>query len=113
MQGRKGLQVAEIHSVEGGGERPGSSGYAHGSGHGGGYGGGQGGGQGATEVIEGTVKFFNTEKGFGFVIPDDGGKDIFVSGSPLERYGLSALQPNPRAPLPPPLAQQPPQAQQG
>src|SRR3546814_12829065 len=85
MQGRKGLQVAEIHSVEGGGERPGSSGYAHGSGQGGGYGGGQGGGQGATEVIEGTVKFCNTAKGFGSVIPDDCGKDSFVYAPTLGR----------------------------
>src|SRR3546814_19605763 len=91
MQGRKGLQVAEIHSVEGGGERPGSSGYAHGSGHGGGYGGGQGGGQGATEVIEGTVKFVTTDKDFGVVIPDERGKDLFVSGRHLDSYVLSVV----------------------
>src|SRR3546814_19264521 len=65
MQGRKGLQVAEIHSVEGGGERPGSSGNAHGSGQGGGTGGGQGGGQGATEGLEGTEKYLKHAKGIG------------------------------------------------
>jgi CspA family cold shock protein len=110
MQGRKGLQVAEIHSVEGGGGRP--SGYGQGGGHGGGYGGGHGGGHGATEVIEGTVKFFNTEKGFGFVIPDNGGKDIFVSGRTLERYGLSALQPNQRVRLHTRMGQKGPMAEQ-
>jgi CspA family cold shock protein len=108
MQGRKGLQVAEIHSVEGGGGRPSSSGYGQGGGHGGGY----GGGHGATEVIEGTVKFFNTEKGFGFVIPDNGGKDIFVSGRTLERYGLSALQPNQRVRLHTRMGQKGPMAEQ-
>lgn len=112
MQGRKGLQVAEIHSVEGGG-RPASSGYGHGGGHGGGYGGGHGGSQGgATEVIEGTVKFFNAEKGFGFVIPDNGGKDIFVSGRTLERFGISALQPNQRVRLHTRMGQKGPMAEQ-
>lgn len=39
----------------------------------------------------GTVKFFNTQKGFGFVAPDDGGKDAFVHITALERAGISSL----------------------
>jgi CspA family cold shock protein len=42
-------------------------------------------------VIEGTVKFFNTTKGFGFIQPDDGSKDAFVHISAVERSGLSTL----------------------
>ena len=42
-------------------------------------------------VIEGTVKFFNTTKGFGFIQPDDGSKDAFVHISAVERSGLSSL----------------------
>lgn len=106
MQGRKGLQVAEIHSVEAGAARPASSGYGHGGGHAAGHGGG------ATEVVEGTVKFFNAEKGFGFVIPDNGGKDIFVSGRTLERFGISALQPNQRVRLHTRMGQKGPMAEQ-
>jgi CspA family cold shock protein len=40
----------------------------------------------------GTVKFFNTSKGFGFITPDNGQKDVFVHVSALERSGIPHLQ---------------------
>jgi CspA family cold shock protein len=42
----------------------------------------------------GTVKFFNTTKGFGFIRPDDGSKDVFVHISAVERSGLATLTEN-------------------
>ncbi len=42
-------------------------------------------------MIQGTVKFFNTTKGFGFIQPDDGSKDAFVHVTALERAGISSL----------------------
>ncbi len=39
----------------------------------------------------GTVKFYNSSKGFGFVTPDEGGKDAFVHVSALERSGMTGL----------------------
>ncbi len=39
----------------------------------------------------GTVKFYNTQKGFGFIQPDGGGKDVFVHATALERAGMRGL----------------------
>jgi CspA family cold shock protein len=40
----------------------------------------------------GTVKFFNADKGYGFIAPEDGGNDAFVHISAVERAGMSTLQ---------------------
>ena len=42
-------------------------------------------------MTTGTVKFFNTQKGYGFIEPDDGSKDAFVHISAVERAGLTSL----------------------
>ena len=39
----------------------------------------------------GTVKFYNDQKGYGFIQPDNGGKDVFVHATALERAGLRGL----------------------
>jgi cold shock protein len=43
-------------------------------------------------MSQGTVKWFNSEKGFGFIAPDDGSKDAFVHISAVERSGLNQLR---------------------
>jgi cold shock protein len=42
-------------------------------------------------MATGTVKFFNTQKGFGFITPSDGSRDVFVHISAVERAGMSTL----------------------
>jgi cold shock protein len=100
--GQKGAQVSAIHSVEAGstpGQRsnrpaPGSryprqsvSDYDD-------YGYGAKPSSGRT--VEGTVKWFNPDRGFGFIAPDQGGKDVFVHIRAVERAGLSTLRDNQR-----------------
>lgn len=131
--GRRGLQVVAVHSVDpstatpeaprerrggfaprgdrdgggyggggygGGGDRGGYGGDRGGYG-GGGYGGGgdrapRSGGYGRDEgpsgpPMDGEVKFFNAQRGFGFVKPDDGGADVFVHVAALARQGMQQL----------------------
>lgn len=92
-RGPKGPQVANIHSVDTSTATAGAPRSAGPSRGGfrdqGGYTGGGGGGD--SETVDGTVKWFNVTKGFGFIAPADGGKDIFVHKSALDRSGLDGV----------------------
>ena len=47
-------------------------------------------------MAQGTVKWFNVEKGFGFITPDDGAKDLFVHYSEIQGSGFRSLEENQR-----------------
>jgi CspA family cold shock protein len=112
-QGQKGRQVSEVLSVDestaqapaprSSGPRMGGGGFGggdrggFGGGDRGGFGGGGGGAPrrgpptGPSVEMQGTVKWYNATKGFGFVAPMEGGKDVFVHASALQRAGLTQL----------------------
>lgn len=87
-QGQRGMQVTAVHSVDLttaesqpsvrglGGPRP-----------------PRGGRDSAGPMGDGHVKFFNEQKGFGFVVPETGGADVYVHASALRRSGVSTLMP--------------------
>jgi cold shock protein len=47
--------------------------------------------QEGNSMDKGTVKFYNDQKGYGFIAPDNGGKDVFVHATALERAGMHGL----------------------
>ncbi len=115
---QRGLQVVTVHSVDlstaeapsrgprrdFGGGRFGDGGGGDGGGGRGGFGGGGFGGghrhhrdNGPSgPMVEGKVKFFNDQKGFGFVMPDNGSGDIYLHASALRRSGVQAVEPDQR-----------------
>lgn len=66
--------------------------------------------RGPSETVEGVVKFFSAEKGFGFVAVDEGGKDVFVHVKALERSGIKTLETGQRVRVTTTLGQKGPQA---
>ena len=120
---QRGLQVVTVHSVDISTAEAPSRGPRRDFGGGGGYGGGRdfggggrdfggggrdfggGGGYGGGHhrdsgpsgpMVEGKVKFFNDQKGFGFVMPDNGSGDIYLHASALRRSGVPAVEPDQR-----------------
>lgn len=77
--GPRGPQVVAIHNLERS-EQPRSGGWSREP------------DDRPLETVEGTVKFFDAGKGFGFVTPDGGGKDVFVSARILTKAGLGSLE---------------------
>jgi CspA family cold shock protein len=81
-EGQRGLQVASIVSIESLPEAPPVASHSP-----------------AGAAVEGRVKFYNPVRGFGFVIPDDGGDEVFISARTLQRVGISSLETDQRVRL--------------
>jgi len=85
-EGQRGLQVAEIYSIDLSTATDEPAPSRHGAPR----------DQGPATTVEGMVKFFDMQKGFGFVTPDDGSRDVFISARVLEHAGIAMLQPRQR-----------------
>ena len=95
--GQRGLQVVAVHSVDITTAEAPSRGPRRDSFGGGGYGGGYRDNNAPSgPMVEGKVKFFNDQKGFGFVMPDSGSGDIYLHASALRRSGVQAVEPEQR-----------------
>jgi CspA family cold shock protein len=99
----RGMQVVAVHSVDTTTAEAPTRGPRRDGGFGGGFGGGGGfhrdGGRDSGPsgpMVEGKVKFFNDQKGFGFVMPDSGSGDIYLHASALRRSGVQAVEPDQR-----------------
>ena len=106
--GQRGPQVVTVHSVDMSTavpRRP-SAEREGGGGSGGGYS-----RQSSGETVEGRVKFFSADKGFGFIAVEDGGKDVFVHIRALEKSGLQGLEPDQRVRMTITQGQKGPQAE--
>lgn len=93
---QRGLQVVTVHSVDTSTAEAPSRGPRRdfGGGYGGGYHHRDSGQSGP--MVEGKIKFFNDQKGFGFVMPDNGSGDIYLHASALRRSGVQAVEPDQR-----------------
>nr|WP_304650101.1 cold shock domain-containing protein [Telmatospirillum sp. J64-1] len=99
--GQRGPQVMNVHSVDSSTAVASPRSAPRGGGH----------MSMPSETVEGTVKFFSADKGFGFVAPDEGGKDVFVHIKALERSGLRALETDQRVRMSVSMGQKGPQAE--
>ncbi|HUN48728.1 MAG TPA: cold shock domain-containing protein [Stellaceae bacterium] len=94
--GAKGPLVLSVVNIDTSTASAAPSGGGGGGGGGGGFGGGGMRPKGPATTLEGAVKWFEPDKGYGFISPDGGGKDIFIHVTALRRSGVQTLDPGQR-----------------